>query len=427
MARPIANIEVSTDTFAMWVLRTNALAEAHSTETLTANATVGVTGNTASPRNSELIGMFSANTLAAMTELRGGNTSTVANLNVTSNVVISPVTFTSAANSTFSNTAFFTANVSATGALVNIAGTTLNVSSNTTVTAANISLKSNSSVTALGIVGGVTTVTTIGGNSLALNANLQSTGVLNTIAGNTNFSVNTLFVDSVNKRVGIGTSTPSVPLQVIGASNISGATAIGGTLNVTGAATVSNTLATGNTTITGFETISGTLTVNGATAINNALASGNTTITGFANVSGNATIGGNVSATGSMETANDLTVAGKSTFGGNHVLDVATNLNIGTNAAPRLVYSFPASSYKSGKLLVQATNGANVQTSEMVVAHNGTTPYLTVYGVVASPPGAGTSAPLGTFSVDINSGNIVILMDQVISGSSVTVVAQLIK
>ena len=61
-----------------------------------------------------------------------------------------------------------------------------------------------------------------------------------------------LKIDSVNSRVGINTTTPTVALDVVGALKASGATTLSSTLGVTGATTLSSTLdVTGNTTITG--------------------------------------------------------------------------------------------------------------------------------------------------------------------------------
>jgi hypothetical protein len=67
MARNIANVEILTDTFNTWVLRTNEVIDVISSEAITANSTQGVTGTTASPRNALLNGTFTANTLAGNT------------------------------------------------------------------------------------------------------------------------------------------------------------------------------------------------------------------------------------------------------------------------------------------------------------------------------------------------------------------------
>lgn len=269
MSRFVANVDITTETFGQWVSRTNVLLDALSNEIITANTTQGITGNTAAPRYGQLVGTFSSNTVGVVGSLRGGNTSTSANLFVSSNVTISNTTFQSSANSVYSNTQYFTANVYANAALLDVSGVTMNVTSNAVF----------------------------------------------------------------NSRV----------------------------------------------------------TFNGPVFVSNTF-----------------------------------------TIKNEYVIDGASNTNIGDNTAPRVIYSFPKSSYRTGKLMVFANNstGASVvnQIAEMVLAHDDTDAHITVYGVVASPyDAANTTAPLGTFSAQINNANVEVLMTQSYSNSAVKVVAHLIK
>jgi len=73
MARSVANVDILTDTFNTWVLRTNEVIEVLNSEVLTANSTQGVTGTPAAPRNALLHGTFTANTLAGNTLSLGAN------------------------------------------------------------------------------------------------------------------------------------------------------------------------------------------------------------------------------------------------------------------------------------------------------------------------------------------------------------------
>jgi hypothetical protein len=73
MARSVANVDILTDTFNTWVLRTNEVIEVINSEALTANSTQGITGTPASPRNALLHGTFTANTLAGNTLSLGAN------------------------------------------------------------------------------------------------------------------------------------------------------------------------------------------------------------------------------------------------------------------------------------------------------------------------------------------------------------------
>lgn len=67
MARSVANVDILTDTFNTWVLRTNEIIQVMNSEVLTANSTQGVTGTPAAPRNALLNGTFTANTLVGNT------------------------------------------------------------------------------------------------------------------------------------------------------------------------------------------------------------------------------------------------------------------------------------------------------------------------------------------------------------------------
>src|SRR3989344_5703266 len=77
------------------------------------------------------------------------------------------------------------------------------------------------------------------GNNLLNAGNVSIKGNLS-VDGNASFDSGTLFIDSVNNNVGIGTLSPSEKLVVIGNVNISG------TLNVTGRVSFPN-LASCNT------------------------------------------------------------------------------------------------------------------------------------------------------------------------------------
>jgi trimeric autotransporter adhesin len=71
-----------------------------------------------------------------------------------------------------------------------------------------------SSIANVGGALGVAGITTLTGNSVL-------SGSLQTIAGNVNFDSGVLFVDSVNNRVGINNTTPTVALEIAGSANVS--------------------------------------------------------------------------------------------------------------------------------------------------------------------------------------------------------------
>lgn len=65
MAKQIANVDILTDTFQTWVLRTNDIIDILNTDVITANSTLGITGSQAAPKNARLFGQFTATSLAA--------------------------------------------------------------------------------------------------------------------------------------------------------------------------------------------------------------------------------------------------------------------------------------------------------------------------------------------------------------------------
>jgi NDP-sugar pyrophosphorylase family protein len=102
------------------------------------------------------------------------------------------------------------------------------------------------------------------------------------------------------------------------------------------------------------------------------------------------------------------------------------NGNLGTNVSvAQNVFNFSTADYSSAKITAQIRTlaGTNTQINEIVLAHDTITPYLTVYGTVASP----LNSNLGVFTTAINTGVVSLKFLQNNANSNVTVVAHLIK
>lgn len=101
------------------------------------------------------------------------------------------------------------------------------------------------------------------------------------------------------------------------------------------------------------------------------------------------------------------------------ILDSSVNLDTESTTLATVsqsqIASFPVASYRSCKFVVQTYDSVSgeVQISELLLAHNGTTASATEYGVVHT----GTS-PLVSFDVDINAGNVRLLATRTTTNST---------
>lgn len=435
MARDVANVVIATDSFLTWIGITNKMADTFTNYALTANSSSGgatVTGN------SQLVGIFAANTVGIGTALRGGSVATSANLNITSNAI-----FTGANVGMTSNVTVVTTNTSVNSSVTHLVGGNVNITSNVSVSNANtyidadiltliggnVSITSNISVqnantfvnaTNMSVVGGQVTFTsnaylnstnvavnsantTVAGGQLNVSSNLEVTGLSNlsanvtiggtshTVAGNVSFDTGTLFIDATNNRIGVNNTSPDASLTVTGTANVSSNVRIGGTLIV-----ATNAEFSAQTSTTGAAVFQNTVTV-----------------------------------TGGVTLQNTLSVAGNLTLNTDLVFDIVSNTNIGNaNTGTNLftaaeVYSFAKATYKVAKMTARTVplSGASSQIQELLIAQDGTDAVLTVYGTVAAPAGAN----VGVFAATTNSTHVIVNFTQKTANTSVKLFAQLIK
>jgi hypothetical protein len=462
MARFVANVDIITDSFEIWLLETNELLHALSTEIITANTTYANTGNTTHPRTAQLYGTFGSNNLVVSNWVRGGNVGTLfANLNVATNTVVSNSTAANV-NLMVSNNGSFSyinpvgghfGNTNANSSINSIAAVIQSNSSvNTFVNATSIVIQSNSTVNTnysatllqaanstatanitpssfkTGIFEGNTTATAVGANLIA---NSTALFIGNTTQNNI-ITQTTIAIGNSTVNTTIVANTTDAFINTGGYLRVTGNSVLSNTLAVTGNTALSNTLAvTGNTTlsntlaVTGNTTLSNTLAVTGNTTLSNTLVvTGNTTLSNTLAVAGSTILSNTIAVTGNATLSNTLSVGGSTTFQTDYVVDVLANTDVGSTIGAVLIYRFPKTTYSSGKFEVQIKNG-NTQLSELVLAHDGAAnAFVTTYGTVASN---GAASPLGTFSANTDTANVNLYLVQTVANSAIKVVAHLIK
>lgn len=200
---------------------------------------------------------------------------------------------------------------------------------------------------------------------------------------------------------------------------------LGATTLVAGSALRGGNVTSTNTlTVTSAVTVSNNLTVANAFVVTTGLSNVNTL-----NVRGAANIANVLTVTSNTNLNDSLTVSGNSSFSGlltqkvDYVIDVAANANLGATLTALPIYSFLKTDYSSARVMVQTKTGANTQVYEGILAHNGGTPQMAIYGVVSVPVGANN----GTLSVSSNTTHIILNYQQRAINTSIKTVLNMVK
>lgn len=348
MTKAVANVNISTDTFAGWLGKTNILLDSLTNEIVTVEDT---TAGANSIGNGSVIGTFSANTLSANI-IRGGGVGNTANV-ATLTLGIS--------NSTVSS------NIIVTGYTANIAANTLNISSNTNINATSLQV-AVSTFTATGntTIGSNSSHSTyLAGNTVSVNSEILTT-TSNTYIQASNVYINAASVTIKGTNTEINATASFVGVALISTANVtltnsnteinSTNTEInGGTLHVTSNAEFVTTL-----------TSTGNVYFN---ATNVAINSTNTTISGTQlNVTSNTNLSSANTTIGKTTIANTLTVQANTYvnttiyFAQNKSAIVHNNSTVlfpNDGATSNIVATYAIADYKSGKLTINVTDNNN--------------------------------------------------------------------
>jgi hypothetical protein len=98
----------------------------------------------------------------------------------------------------------------------------------------------------------------------------------------------------------------------------------------------------------------------------------------------------------------------------------SATLTTSTTTANQVVDSNSATLYRTAKYLVQITSGTAYHSTEIMIIHDGTTAYLSEFGIVT------TGAVLATFDADISAGNLRLLVTPVNAATTIKVIKTLI-
>ena len=78
------------------------------------------------------------------------------------------------------------------------------------------------------------------------------------------------------------------------------------------------------------------------------------------------------------------------------------NITIASSAVATTIDSYDKTVYRTAKYVMQATHLTNLESYEVLVTHNGTTAYVTTYGIINS------GSSLGTLSTTISGSNVLL-------------------
>ena len=182
---------------------------------------------------------------------------------------------------------------------------------------------------------------------------------------------------------------------IFGGNNIVATTSLrGGNVSTTGTLTI-----TSNVSVTNTIGIANNLTVNGHSNVNTLFVRGQANVANVLNVTGNTTLQQDLTVSANTKVSGHLEVTD------NYRITVVSNTNLGANITdPQALFSFAKTDYSSAKVMLQTKQGTNTQFLEAVIAHSGSTPLITVYAVVASPPASNN----GVISASSNTTHILI-------------------
>lgn len=228
--------------------------------------------------------------------------------------------------------------------------------------------------------------------TLVANVEANTLTVVNGVTGNVNFDSGTMFVDTVNDRVGLNTNNPTTTLHIkvdtakgIRIDANAGYSALWFTESGVDKWSLSSNLNSDSAFVIRQSGVADRIVV---------IPGGNTGIgltpTEKLDVNGSTKVNGSIHLT--------------NTASADIVSTTRTATHVAATASSEVtIDSFASATYRSAKYLVQMTISGGYHVLELNLLHNGSTVFITQYGELK------TNGSLGTFDADINSGNVRLL------------------
>lgn len=406
MPRQIANVDVTTETFANWITRTNDIIAVVNTVVITTNTSnVDVTTG-----NAYVNGYFGANTIGATTIYAGNATSTALTvLTLGSNTKVTGyinATGTVAAGDT-TVTGFI--NVSSTANIGGVATFRANVISNGELIVANVASLGNTTVTGFVNVSSSVLVVNGTGNIVATPTSLSIT--TSTSNAQINSSLLSVTTSTSNAQVNssafrLANSTANITIIIPTTTQSNGSFYLNGNGTWTEVSTGGISSPGGANTEVQFND-SGTLQGNSGFTFNNSTK----TLTVANNlISNNLTV--NSVSTNTFSSSNVTT--------NNVILTnalVRTSSNTTTGTSQQAVDAFAVATYRSADYVISIkdNNDNAYHVSRILVIHHGGDAFMTEYGTMF------TNTSLGTFATDIDTGNVRLLFTPTSSNTTLKI------
>jgi len=220
----------------------------------------------------------------------------------------------------------------------------------------------------------------------------------------TNKTINaSQLVDSSVTNAKLANSTISGVALGSNLNNLTISTGLSGT-SYNGSSAVTIAIDSTVATLTGTQTLTNKTIALGSNTVSGTIAEFNSAVTDadFATLAGTETLTNKTLTSPTLTTPTIGAATATSVALANGIIRSGT-LTTSAATANQVLDSISASTYRSVRYQIQITSGTEYHVTEVVIVHNGTTAFITEYGIIT------TDSSLASFDADISSGNLRLL------------------